>query len=429
MTAAKTDKTDLLVHTGADMPMGKLLRRYWVPVLLSEEIPEPDCPPVRVTIMGEKLLGFRDSKGRPALMREFCPHRGVSLYFGRNEECGIRCGYHGWKFDITGQCVDLPSHPAMAGRVQNPAYPCIEQGDVIWAYMGPPGKVPEPPGLEWSRVLGSHRFVSKRYQECNYLQAMEGGIDTSHVSFVHRYEFDVDPSLTLNGYMPSKKYIVGDPNVVFQTKEMPNGLTIFGRRNGEVDSFYYRITQWIFPWFTLVPPTAMRSIGAHIWVPIDDEHCWTWSINYYPDKPLSDEERSAMKAGAGIHGPAIPGTYIPVANKSNDYLMDRKAQKENRAYSGVFNIGIQDSSLQESMGPIQDRTIETLVGTDAAIIKVRNLLYNAAVGIGEEKEPPALKTESQLVRSASVLVDRNEDIVQWASKALHATPDTPVYSL
>jgi phthalate 4,5-dioxygenase len=428
MKSAKTEKTDVLIRTDADTPMGKLLRRYWVPALLSEEIPEPDCPPVRVKLLGEELIGFRDSKGRPALMREFCPHRGVSLFFGRNENCGIRCAYHGWKFDIDGQCIDLPSHPAMAKRVVNPAYPCIEQGDVIWAYMGPPELKPEPPGLEWSLVPASYRYVSKRFQECNYLQAMEGGIDTSHVSFVHRYEFDADPSLTLNGHMPSKKYIMGDPNVIFTNKVTPSGMTIFGRRNGEVDSFYYRITQWIFPWFTLVPPTAMRSIGAHVWVPIDDENCWTWSINYYPDSPLDDDERQAMRDGAGIHGQAIPGTYFPVANKRNNYLIDRKAQKENRAYSGVFGIGIQDASLQESMGPIQKRDIETLVGTDAAIIKVRELLHEAAM-MQETKTPPALSTDAQRVRSASVLIEKEKNVEEWARGALHATPETPVYSL
>jgi nitrite reductase/ring-hydroxylating ferredoxin subunit len=429
MPSAKTEKADLIVRTGVGTPMGNLLRRYWVPAMLSEEIPEPDCPPVRVPLMGEKLLGFRDSKGRPGLIREKCAHRGVSLFFGRNEDCGVRCAYHGWKFDIHGQCVDLPSHPAMAKRVKIPAYPCIEQGDVIWAYMGPPELMPEPPGLEWSLVPGSHLYVSKRWQECNYLQAMEGGIDTSHVSFVHRYEFDADPSLTVNGHMPSKKYIVGDPNVVFETKEVPSGLTIFGRRNGEADSYYYRITQWIFPWFTLVPPTAMRSIGGHVWVPIDDENCWTWNINYYPDKPLAEDERSMMKEGAGIHGPAIPGTYLPVANKRNDYLIDRKAQKENRAYSGIFGLAIQDSSLQESMGPIQDHDIETLVGTDAAIIKVRDILYDAAINLQKGAVPPAHDTKSQSVRSASALIDKNKNIVEWAHESLHATPETPVYSL
>jgi len=422
-------RADILTRTNAGTPMGDLLRRYWVPAMLAEEIPEPDCPPVRVKLMGEKLLGFRDTKGRPGLVRELCAHRGASLYFGRNEDCGLRCAYHGWKFDINGQCVDLPSAEKMAPRVKIPAYPCIEQGDVIWAYMGPPELKPEPPGLEWSLVPGSHRYLSKRFQECNYLQAMEGGIDTSHVSYVHRFEFDADPSLSINGHLPSKKYIVGDPNVVFHVQEKPSGLTIFGRRNGEIDSFYYRITQWIFPWFTLVPPTGQRAVAGHIWVPIDDENCWTWSINYYPDQPIPAQERKWMEEGAGIHGKAIAGTYMPVANKGNDYLIDRKAQRENRAYSGVFGLAIQDSSLQESMGAIQDRSIETLVGTDAAIARTRSMLLQALKDLEDGLTPPALDTRSQRVRSASVLIDKNKNVEEWALQALEARKENPVYSL
>jgi phenylpropionate dioxygenase-like ring-hydroxylating dioxygenase large terminal subunit len=405
--------------------MGKLMRRYWVPALLASEIPEPDCPPVRVRVLGEKLLAFRDSEGRPGVINEFCAHRGVSLFFGRNEECGIRCSYHGWKYDILGNCVDLPSQPDHAKKIQITGYPAIEQGDIIWAYMGPPELKPEPPGLEWSMVPPSHRFVSKRLQECNWLQAMEGGIDTTHVSYVHRYEFDEDPALEHSAY---KKYVKADPNVVFEVHNTPNGLTIFGRRNGEEDSYYYRITQWIAPWSTLVPPASKRPIGGHVWVPIDDYSCWNWSISYYPDHPLSGQERKWMEEGHGLHAPAIPGTFRSVANKDNDYLIDRKAQKERRSYSGVFGIAMQDTSLQESMGPIQDRSMENLVGTDAAIARTRRVLLAAVDGLEHGAVPPALDAKSQCVRSASVLIDRKADIEDWAAANLPAIPGTPVHA-
>src|SRR4051812_27895844 len=182
------EMTDLLVRIGPDTAMGRLLRRYWVPVLLQSEIPEPDCPPVRVKILGERLLAFRDSEGRAGLVDEFCAHRGVSLFLGRNEECGIRCSYHGWKYDIHGQCVELPSAPQLAPKMSIKSYPCRERGGIVWAYMGPPDKQPHLPELEWMLVPDSHRFVTKRFQECGYLQAMEGGIDTTHASWVHRYE-------------------------------------------------------------------------------------------------------------------------------------------------------------------------------------------------------------------------------------------------
>jgi hypothetical protein len=261
---------------------------------------------------------------------------------------------------------------------------------------------------------------------------MEGGIDTTHVSYVHRYELDAD-ALHMNAV--SKKYIKDDPNVVFNVHETPFGMTIFGRRQGEVDSDYWRITQWIFPWFTLVPPTGPHPLGAHMWVPIDDENCYAWNINYYPHQPLSDEERGDMDAGRGIHAPLVPGTFRPLANKRNDYFIDRQAQKEHRMYSGVAGLGMQDASLQESMGPIQDRTRERLVRSDQAIILARRRLHQAALsienGAGSASELPALDPGTHHVRSASVLLGKNTDVEHWARDALKAKAGelNPLYSL
>ncbi|CAA9419156.1 MAG: Rieske (2Fe-2S) region, partial [uncultured Ramlibacter sp.] len=165
-----------LVRTGPGTPTGDLLRRFWVPVLLASEIAEADGPQVRVQIMGEKLLAFRDSEGRPGLISEFCSHRGVSLYFGRNEDNGIRCAYHGLKFDIHGNCVDVPQAPQVCERMSIRGYPCVERAGIVWAYMGPKDRQPAEPGVEWANLPESHVYVSKRLQECNYLQAMEGGI-------------------------------------------------------------------------------------------------------------------------------------------------------------------------------------------------------------------------------------------------------------
>ncbi|MEQ1807432.1 MAG: Rieske 2Fe-2S domain-containing protein, partial [Burkholderiaceae bacterium] len=173
---------ELLTRTGPGTAMGTLLRRYWVPILGSSEIKDPDGAQQRVQILGEKLIAFRDTTGAPGLIDEFCTHRGASLFFGRNEECGIRCSYHGLKFDRHGACVDVPSAPQVADRMRIKAYPCIERGGLVWAYMGPPDKQPAPPEVEWCLLPESHVFVSKRLQQCNYLQAMEGGIDTAHVS-------------------------------------------------------------------------------------------------------------------------------------------------------------------------------------------------------------------------------------------------------
>src|ERR1700693_2435591 len=192
----RKEQNDLLTRTGAGTPMGAMFRRYWIPALLAEELPENDCAPVRVQLLSERLIAFRDTQGRYGLIDEFCAHRGVSLWFGLNEDCGLRCPYHGWKYDVTGQCVEVPSEPAETGyhrRSRLTAYPCIERGDVIWTYMGPPEHRPPPPEFEWTTVPRSHRYVSRRLQECNSLQALEGGIDSVHVSILHRAELKSDP--------------------------------------------------------------------------------------------------------------------------------------------------------------------------------------------------------------------------------------------
>jgi phthalate 4,5-dioxygenase oxygenase subunit len=423
---ANNNMTETLVRVGPGTRMGALLRRYWVPVLLQSEIADPDCPPVRVKILGERLLAFRDSERRPGLVDEFCAHRGVSLFLGRNEECGIRCAYHGWKYDVSGQCVELPSAPQLAPKMRINAYPCIERGGIVWAYMGPADKRPEPPELEWTLLPEANRFVTKRFQETGYLQAMEGGIDTTHASWVHRFELDSDP---MHKDALANKYIVADRNAVFDIDEAPHGLTIYGRRQGEPDSYYWRVTQWIFPWFTLIPPFGEHALGGHIWVPIDDENCWAWSINFLPDRPLPAEELSAMRAGRGIHVKYIPGTFRPLANPGNNWLLDREAQRAKVSFSGVEGFSIQDASLQESMGHLQDHSREHLVATDKPIAMTRRALYNAAIGLEAGVDPPALQGRTQRVRAAGVLLDREANIRDWSNKALTDALAKPIHSV
>ena len=420
------EMAETLVRTGPGTTMGALMRRYWVPVLLSAEIAEADGPQVRVQILGEKLLAFRDTSGRPGLIDEFCTHRGASLFFGRNEENGVRCAYHGLKFNREGDCVDVPSAPQVCERMRIKAYPCIERAGMVWAYMGPKDKRPAPPEVEWCTLPGAHVFVSKRLQESNYLQAMEGGIDTSHVTYVHRYEVDRDPMFS---HCKANDYIKADGNVVFEIERTDFGLTLFGRRNGEPDSYYWRVTQWLFPWFTLIPPFGEHSLGGHVWVPIDDVNCWAWSISYRPDRPLGADERRDMEAGRGIHCEVDRGTFRTKANKGNDYFLDRRAQKEKRAYSGVFGFALQDASLQESMGAIQDLEREKLLPTDRAIVMARRMLLEAATNLQQGVEPPALNANKQRVRAAGVLLERSIKPQEWAHQHLADGLEEPVYSL
>lgn len=412
------EQNQYLCQTDAGTPMGDLFRRFWAPFLLSNELPTPDCDPVRVRLMGEDLIAFRDTGGRIGLMDQFCAHRGVSLWFGRNEEGGIRCPYHGWKYDVNGNCVELPSEDndkTVMGRIKLKSYPCIEKAGVIWTYMGPSQQMPAEPNLEWTNISLDQLFVSKRLQECNYLQALEGGIDSSHVSWLHGSELDTDP---LFKGSKANRYNADDKMPIFEVKPFDGGLLIGARRAADEYRYYWRITPWIMPWYSIIPPRAGHPLGAHAWVPIDDRHCWAWSINYHPRRSLTDGERQVMVEGKGIHVKYLPGTFVPMANKSNDYLIDRNAQRLGTSYSGVEGIAMQDASLQESMGFIQDRTKEHLCGTDNGVTMTRQYLIRAAKANQNGEPILGLEPEHQRVRSASYELDKNIDFLEGARDGL-----------
>ena len=419
----KKEQNDLVTQTGPGTPMGDLFRRYWLPALLSEQLPAPDCAPVRLELLSEKMVAFRDTDGKLGLIDEFCAHRGVSLWFGRNEEGGLRCPYHGWKFNVKGECMEVPSEPVESGycnRIKLKSYPLVEQGGVIWVYMGPSEHQPPLPAYEFSTVPASHSYTSKRHQECNWLQALEGGIDSSHVSFLHRGSLNTDP---LFKGAKGNKYNLGDLSPVFEVVEAEGGLYIGARRNAEDDQYYWRITPWIMPCFTLVPPRGDHPTHGHFWVPINDHSNWAWSFDYHPTRPLSDTERQAMVDGKGIHV-KVDKDYRPLQRAENDYLMDRQAQRDGVTFSGIEGIGMQDASLQESMGPIQDRTKENLVGTDNGIIMTRQRLMKAAKALAADPafKLPGVDPEHQKVRSTALLLKRNQSFKEAAKDALRAEP-------
>lgn len=408
-----TTPTDnqILSQTGPGTPMGKLFRRYWLPFLLAEELPEPDCPPVKVKLLSEELVAFRTTDGTIGLVDEYCAHRRVSLWFGRNEDNGIRCPYHGWKYDANGHCVEIPSEggDARALGIKLTSYPCIEQGGVIWTYMGPPELQPPQPSFEWATVPAAQRYVCKRLQENNYLQAMEGGIDSSHVSSLHSGELMTDP---LHQNSQGSHY-QRDTKPEFQVEVSDGGLLIGAKRKADEDAAYWRVTQWIMPFYTMIPPYGDNSLHGHAWVPIDDENCFAWTMTHHPTRALKEDELNPMQAGEGIYAELIPGTYKTVANKSNDYLMDRAAQKTGRYYSGIKGIAMQDASLQESMGPIVDRSLERLVGTDIAIVKARRRLLSAAKNLSDDQtEVPGLAPEHQAVRPASFVMESTRSLLE-----------------
>jgi len=415
------EQNDLLTQTGPGTQMGQFFRAYWIPALLASELAEPDGPPVRVQLLSEKLVAFRDTQGRLGLIEEFCAHRRVSLWFGRNEENGLRCPYHGWKYDVTGQCVDIPSEPAGSThcqRIRMANYPLIERGGILWTYMGPPDRQPPLPEWEFAMVPDASRFITKRWQECNWLQALEGGIDSSHVSFLHRGDLETDPIFKGS---KGNRYNMGDLMPVFDVVESPGGLYIGARRNAEDGKYYWRITQWVMPSFTMIPPRGDHPVHGHFFIPMDDENSWAWSFDYHADRALTDEQVQAMREGKGIHTLVDPKTFRPLANKDNDYLVDRAAQKAGRTYGGIAGFAMQDASIQESMGPIVDRSRENLVGTDKGIVMARRRLLRAAKALAEQGTvPPGVEVTHQHVRSASVVLPPDQPFATAVGDALAA---------
>ena len=420
------EENELLTRTGPGTPMGEYFRRYWMPVLMSEELPEPDCPPLRLQILGEKLVAFRATDGSVGLLDEICPHRRASLFWGRNEEQGLRCVYHGWKFDPTGNCVDMPNEPPeyeFKRRVQTKSYPTQDYGGLIWAYMGPPEKMPELPRFEWALVRPEQREISKRFQETNYLQAVEGGIDSSHSNFLHASvdAFRLTPKYweTVKDWDSLRaKYHPLDKAPVFTTKRTDFGVLIGARRNAEEDSYYWRITQFLLPSYTMIPADPGKPINGHVWVPIDDETCWAFSMTWTAegDLPPLPEDKGISNNGIGIHADVDPKTFRPLRNRYNDYLIDRQLQKT-KTMTGILGTGEQDMAMQESMGTVVDRSLERLGTSDTAIIAMRRVLLREVKALEEGREPHAAKHgDVYHVRSASAVRDRAQSFDEAAKE-------------
>lgn len=376
----------LLTETDKGKPMGELFRRYWIPALSSAELPRPDCPPVRVKLLGEYLIAFRQTNGEIGLVEEYCPHRKASLYFGRNEENGIRCAFHGWKFDHTGKCVDMPSEPPGSKLINKAcltSYPCKEYGGIIWTYMGPKDEIPEFPEFEWGNYSSAHRVVTKFIQRCNYVQGIEANMDSAHLSFLHRGvigRLTGDHSNPLNAQMDT----VVNPKI--ETKRTPYGLLIGAAREREDGNTYWRVSHFIAPCITLIPRREGAPGHAQAWVPMDDLNCYSFAITWHPDRPLNDEELYSIKAGHTIHPIMNPGSLIPALNIENDYMINRELQASGASFSGVSTTAAQDACVIESTRGIPDRTTEILGTSDIAIIQMRRLLMENARKLRDGQE-------------------------------------------
>jgi phthalate 4,5-dioxygenase oxygenase subunit len=398
------EENQLMCRTDQGTPMGEFCRRFWTPVLLSEELPEPDCPPVQTKIYGEELVAFRTTSGKVGLLKEFCPHRRASLFYGRNEEEGLRCAYHGWKFDIEGRCTDMMSEPAdsnFANKVETTAYPTQEGGGFVWAYMGPPELKPPMPDLEYLKVPENQRSTRKVQYESNFVQVIEGEIDTVHASILHSRldALEKSPTATTAG----GRYSYRDRAARFHVEDTDGGILIGAKRNAEEDSYYWRISRWLFPWITMIPREPKGPARSGLIVPIDDENCWFFLVRWDPYKPLEGEYTEAPRDGM------IPGTWLGKANKSNHYMIDRQVQ-DTETFSGIPDgMGrAQDAAMTDSMGAIVDRTEEHLGTTDAAIIRMRRRLIQGANDLQEGIEPYAAShPEVFKVRSGGAVLPRD----------------------
>jgi phenylpropionate dioxygenase-like ring-hydroxylating dioxygenase large terminal subunit len=404
------EDNELLTRVDRGTPMGSTMRRYWTPALLARELAEPDGPPVRVRLLGEDLLAFRDTRDRVGLIDEFCPHRRASLFFGRNEECGLRCVYHGWKFDVEGRCVDMLNEPEtlhFKDKVFVASYPTVEVGGIIWAYLGPPELKPPPPDFAWTRVPATHRHVSKVIQESNWLQGLEGGIDTSHAPILHRLLTDDSKR---PGFKPSNPFARGKaPHLVVDLTDY--GYQYAGLRPLDEASLHIRTYHFILPFHQIRPSQSASGaplIAGHIWVPIDDGNTMVYNWEYSAvGTPLTDEDRLERWLGNGPMD-VDPTTFRAKRNRANNYLLDRRVQKT-ESFTGIDGINSQDRAIQESMGRVVDRSREHLGPADKAVIQARRLLLEAVKTTGAGGTPRGVEPTYSALRAAEGVVPRDAD--------------------
>jgi len=405
------EDNEYLCRVGPGTPMGNLMREYWIPAIRSDELPKPDGRPLRVRLLGEDLIGFRASSGDVGLIRNNCPHRGASLFFGRNEEQGLRCVYHGWKFDVSGRCVDMPNEPAESNfkdKVRAVAYPARERNAIIWAYMGPREVPPPLPDLEATLVNTDPKRISILHRKCNWMQGLEGELDTVHAAFLHggaSKPEDSDP-----GSFARYHYAQRAPR--FSVLDTDWGTSYGAYRPAEADTYYWRTAHMLFPFYAMQPTGALgENAKLNAYVPIDDENLLQWECHV----DMTGQGRSRFgEGGRGEFQPTTSdwyGRFNLVQQMENDFLRDYDAQRDWKSFSGIPGIRQQDMAVTESMGPIYKRWDEHLGTTDVMIIRSRQRLIRAARALEERGTiPPGVDNpEVYRVRSGEVILPRQAD--------------------
>ncbi|MCD2097071.1 Rieske 2Fe-2S domain-containing protein [Rhodococcus rhodochrous] len=392
----KQEDNEKLTRTGPGTPLGKMMRAYWQPAALVSEMPE-DRPVKAVRLMGEDLVLFKRPDGGWGLVSRFCAHRGVDLSFGRLEDGGLRCLYHGWLYGADGQCLEQPAEPEhsrFAERVRIASYPCEERNGIIFAYLGA-GDPPPFPAYDCFEAPDEYTFAFKGLWECNWLQGLEGGIDPSHVSFLHRFVGE-DPrevygqqfSEEVEGTGKKLSKLVGEnyrPDI--EVEQTESGLRVFALRELTEEIKHVRITNLVFP-NAFVVPFGNDKVFIQWHVPIDDENHY-WYMIWYDFKDETDKETLLAQR---LEGVTLPD-YRPIRNRSNNWGFDPSEQRD-LTYTGMgLDINVHDQWAVESMGPIQDRTQERLGVSDRAVTANRRLLLRAIEAFEAGNAIPGLPTD------------------------------------
>ena len=398
------DENELLCLVTGDAPMGQLMRRHWIPACLSEEVAEPDGTPVRVRLLGEDLVAFRDTNGRLGMLDEHCPHRRASLVLGRNEECGLRCLYHGWKMDVDGNVLEMASEPPgsrISDKIKHKAYPVREAGGLVWTYMGPPETMPEFEPPAFAPTPATKCAVVKIHVPCNWAQILEGQIDSAHSSSLHSSDMvpaqvDGAKATDANWLRPST-----DKAPRFQIERTSYGFRYAAIRRpiqNEATHDYIRTTVYIAPFTALIPPNNVHNV-ATLLTPEDDHTTMFYFIAWNgADKPGVDAT-TWRQFNVLEWGVDVDADFNGIRTRQNDYQQDRAAMKAGN-FTGIRGIPNQDIAMWESMGPIGDRAQERLGASDVAVAAFRRLMVDAARTV--QNGGPAIGTTSPRVPHATI---------------------------
>ena len=426
MTTAS--ENDVLTRVGPGTPMGELMRQYWIPALLSSEL-KPDGDPVRLALLGEKLIAFRDSSGRVGLFDHRCPHRRASLFFGRNEDGGIRCVYHGWKFDVSGDCLETlnVASPDFHKRVKARAYRTAERNGIVYAFMSDREILPDLPGFECNEVDAKDMHVQFTLRECNWLQAVEGELDTSHVGVMH---FGAVDRAALAGDA-MQQFLVANRAPEYKIEQTRYGYVYAAYRPADGEELYWRVGHFLMPFWTSPPINHLTTnVLQRAFVPLDDHRTMFVSMfkkGAYPQARLRAQEGVT---GASQNYPYLPNTtdwfgrWRLRANRDNDYEIDREVQRS-KSFTGIDGVQLQDQAIQESMGEIADRPGENLAPSDIMVTRVRRLLLEAARAWKEERKLPhsAEHAESYAgVRGGQMLAHHSADWLEAYAATLASAP-------